>query len=136
MNFRVCLEGVFQRVLVSMEKKHLNAVQLDDSLLECFISLSPKCRSEELEDLIYFVLDLYQFNRVSIAGPMFKEFWPEYQHKFSQTSIPTRAPIRSWFSHSQRSLFLSSLHHCSLRCCPIAAEDCAHFRDRERECGR
>ena len=67
MNFRVRLEGVFQRALVSMEKKQLNAVQLDDSLLECFVSLSPKCRSEELEDLIYFVLDLYQFNGVSIA---------------------------------------------------------------------
>lgn len=50
-----------------MDKKQLNAVQLDDSLLECFISLSPKCRSEELEDLIYFVLDLYQFSGVSIA---------------------------------------------------------------------
>lgn len=50
-----------------MDKKQLNSVQLDDSLLECFISLSPKCRSEELEDLIYFVLDLYQFSGVSIA---------------------------------------------------------------------
>lgn len=49
-----------------MDKKQLNAVRLDDSLLECFISLSPKCRSEELEDLIYFVLDLYQFSGVSI----------------------------------------------------------------------
>jgi len=58
---------VFHRALVSMDKKQLNAVQLDDSLLECFISLSPKCRSEELEDLIYFVLDLYQFNGVAIA---------------------------------------------------------------------
>lgn len=61
------LEGVFQRALVSMDKKQLNAVRLEDSLLECFISLSPKCRSEELEDLIYFVLDLYQFSGVSIA---------------------------------------------------------------------
>jgi separase len=66
-NFRVRIEGVFQRALVSMDKKQLNAVQLDDSLLECFISLSPKCRSEELEDLVYFVLDLYQFSGVSIA---------------------------------------------------------------------
>ena len=58
---------MFHRALVSMDKKQLNAVQLDDSLLECFISLSPKCRSEELEDLIYFILDLYQFNGVAIA---------------------------------------------------------------------
>ena len=58
---------MFHRALVSMDRKQLNAVQLDDSLLECFISLSPKCRSEELEDLVYFVLDLYQFNGVAIA---------------------------------------------------------------------
>lgn len=50
-----------------MEKKQLNAVQLDDSLLECLISLPSKCRSEELEDLVYFVLDLYQFSGISIA---------------------------------------------------------------------
>ena len=61
------LEGVFQRALVSMDKKQLSAIALDDSLLECFISISPKCRSEELEDLVYFVLDLYQFSGVSIA---------------------------------------------------------------------
>lgn len=67
LNFRVRLEGAFQRALVAMDKKQLNAVQLDDSLLECFISLSPKCRSEELEDLVYFVLDLYQFSGISIA---------------------------------------------------------------------
>ena len=66
-NFRVRLEGVFQRASVSMDKMQLSAVQLDDSLLECFISLSSKCRSEELEDLVYFVLDLYQFSGVSIA---------------------------------------------------------------------
>jgi len=50
-----------------MDKKQLAAVRLDDSLLECFISLSPKCRSEELEDLVYFVLDMYQFSGVPIA---------------------------------------------------------------------
>jgi separase len=50
-----------------MDKKQLNAVRLDDSLLECFISLSPKCRTEELEDVVYFVLDMYQFSGVSIA---------------------------------------------------------------------
>jgi len=49
-----------------MDKKQLSAVQLDDSLVECFIALSPKCRTEELEDLVYFVLDLCQFSGVSI----------------------------------------------------------------------
>ena len=40
---------------------------LDDTLVECFSTLSPKCRDEELEDLIYFILDLYQFHGIRVA---------------------------------------------------------------------
>lgn len=40
---------------------------LDDTLIECFSTLSPKCRDEELEDLIYFILDLYQFHGIRVA---------------------------------------------------------------------
>ncbi|PFH48873.1 hypothetical protein AMATHDRAFT_148907 [Amanita thiersii Skay4041] len=40
---------------------------LDDALVECIATLSPKCQDEELEDLIYFVLDLYQFHGVPVA---------------------------------------------------------------------
>ncbi|KAJ6525608.1 peptidase family C50-domain-containing protein [Mycena capillaripes] len=42
-------------------------VTLDDVLLECFSTLSPKCRDEELEDLVFFILDLYQFHGVPVA---------------------------------------------------------------------
>lgn len=42
-------------------------MRLDDSIVECFSSLSPKCRDEELEDFLYFILDLYQFHGVSVA---------------------------------------------------------------------
>jgi len=40
---------------------------LDDAMIECFSTLSAKCRDEELEDLVYFVLDLYQFHGVPVA---------------------------------------------------------------------
>lgn len=40
---------------------------MDDALLECFSNLSPTCRDEELEDIIYFTLDLYQFHGVPVA---------------------------------------------------------------------
>ena len=40
---------------------------LDDATIECFSTLSPKCRDEELEDLVYFILDLYQFHGVPVA---------------------------------------------------------------------
>jgi len=41
-------------------------VRLDDALLKCISTLSPKCRDEELEDLIYFILDLYQFHDIAL----------------------------------------------------------------------
>ena len=40
---------------------------LDDATIECFSTLSSKCRDEELEDLVYFILDLYQFHGVPVA---------------------------------------------------------------------
>lgn len=42
-------------------------MRLNDALLECFASLSPKCRDEELADLVYFILDLYQFHGMPVA---------------------------------------------------------------------
>nr|XP_019042993.1 hypothetical protein I302_08702 [Kwoniella bestiolae CBS 10118]OCF21923.1 hypothetical protein I302_08702 [Kwoniella bestiolae CBS 10118] len=42
-------------------------VQLDDALLECFINLNSKCKDEEVEDLVYFILDVYQFHGVPVA---------------------------------------------------------------------
>jgi separase len=35
--------------------------------LDCFSSLSPKCREEELEDLLFFILDLYSFHGIPVA---------------------------------------------------------------------
>ncbi|WWC85253.1 uncharacterized protein L201_000115 [Kwoniella dendrophila CBS 6074] len=42
-------------------------VHLDDTLLECFVNLSSKCKDEEVEDLVYFILDVYQFHGVPVA---------------------------------------------------------------------
>lgn len=44
-----------------------NQMTLDDPILKCFSTLSPKCKDEELEDLIYFILDLYSFHGVPVA---------------------------------------------------------------------
>ena len=49
------------------EKKPKSRIGLDDGLLECFSTLPPDCRDEELEDLVYFILDLYQFHGVPVA---------------------------------------------------------------------
>ncbi|KAI0824951.1 peptidase family C50-domain-containing protein [Trametes gibbosa] len=61
------LDAVFKGSLVFQEKKPKSRVGLDDGLLECFSTLPPSCRDEELEDLVYFVLDLYQFHGVPVA---------------------------------------------------------------------
>ncbi|KAI0029237.1 peptidase family C50-domain-containing protein [Vararia minispora EC-137] len=66
-DLRNSLERVFRHSLVSQDKKQKTRVCIDDPLLQCFSMLSPKCRDEELEDLVYFILDLYQFHGVSVA---------------------------------------------------------------------
>ncbi|KZV64170.1 hypothetical protein PENSPDRAFT_656761 [Peniophora sp. CONT] len=65
-DFRTRLDKVFKRALAT-QKKQKTRVQLDDSLLACISSLSPKSRDEELEDLVYYILDLYQFHGVQVA---------------------------------------------------------------------
>ncbi|KAF6764468.1 cysteine peptidase C50 [Ephemerocybe angulata] len=79
---RAQFDKVFQRNLHVKDKKtkaragHRKAasqsqapsqVYLDDAMLRCFSALSPKCREEELEDLLYFILDLYQFHGVPVV---------------------------------------------------------------------
>ncbi|KAF7338167.1 Cysteine peptidase C50 [Mycena venus] len=82
-DLRVQFDKVFHRALRFQDKKvkakpamHKrlpsesqipSRVALDDVLLECFSTLSPKCRDEELEDLVFFILDLYQFHGVPVA---------------------------------------------------------------------
>ncbi|EIW51672.1 separase [Trametes versicolor FP-101664 SS1] len=64
---RTRLDVVFKGSLVFQEKKPKSRLGLDDGLLECFSTLPPNCRDEELEDLVYFILDLYQFHGVPVA---------------------------------------------------------------------
>lgn len=66
-DLRTRIDKVFKRSLHSQERKQKVKIRLDDNLLRCFSTLSPKCRDEELEDLIYFVLDLYQFHGIPVA---------------------------------------------------------------------
>ncbi|ESK88507.1 cysteine-type endopeptidase [Moniliophthora roreri MCA 2997] len=82
-NLRIQFDRVFQQGLRLQDRKTKekalghgkapseswgpNRVTLDDALVECFSTLSPECRNEELEDLVYFVLDLYQFHGVPVA---------------------------------------------------------------------
>ncbi|EIW70220.1 hypothetical protein TREMEDRAFT_29861 [Tremella mesenterica DSM 1558] len=66
--FRTKLDRIFAYALsgngIAISK---HQVHLDDALLECFITLSSKSRDEEIEDLVYFILDIYQFHGVPVA---------------------------------------------------------------------
>ncbi|TIA90048.1 hypothetical protein E3P99_01777 [Wallemia hederae] len=65
---RTCLEKVFKKhIHISGRRKSVAKVKLDNALLECFSALSPLCKDEELEDLIYFVLDVYLFHGIQLA---------------------------------------------------------------------
>lgn len=87
-DLRTQLEKLFQRHLRQQEKQPkqqkratskghsrsnsqtrspTSQLTFDDNLIRCFASLSPKAPDEEVEDLIYFVLDLYQFHGISVA---------------------------------------------------------------------
>ncbi len=57
---------MFKRNII-LHDKQKTSVRLGDALLECFASLSPKCRDEELEDVVYFILDLYQLHGIPVA---------------------------------------------------------------------
>lgn len=67
--FRQKLEKVFFNALsgTGHDLKRHGQVHLNDSLLECFANLSSKCRDEEVEDLVYLILDIYQFHGVPVA---------------------------------------------------------------------
>ncbi len=67
-SFRSKLEGILRRNGCIHDKKSGSHLRLDDSILKCFSSLSPKCRDEELEDLAYFVLDLFQLHGAQVAS--------------------------------------------------------------------
>ncbi|CAE6434440.1 unnamed protein product, partial [Rhizoctonia solani] len=60
------LDKAFKRNGIGSDKASARP-KLDKGLLDCFSSISPKCRDEELEDLAYFILDLYQLHGTSIA---------------------------------------------------------------------
>lgn len=66
-SFRSKVETALRRNGCMHERRNKQRLHIDDALLDCFASLSPKCRDEELEDLAYFVLDLFQLHGAHVA---------------------------------------------------------------------
>ncbi|KAJ3553303.1 hypothetical protein NM688_g3687 [Phlebia brevispora] len=93
--FRTSLESIFERSIHLRDKRQKTFVQMEDSLVECFSSLSPQCRDEELEDVVYFILDLYQFHGVPVATA---------EVDVDQAVIDVRAALEEFSSKAQSSL--------------------------------
>lgn len=66
-DLRERLNKVFKRCLQPQERRRNKQISLDDTVLQCFSTLSPKCPDAELEDVIYFIMDLYQFQGIPVA---------------------------------------------------------------------
>ena len=67
-SLRTRFDKVFRRILGSHEKRVQKAkLRLETSILSLFASLPPTCKDEELEDIVYFVFDLYHFHGLPIA---------------------------------------------------------------------
>lgn len=48
------------------DMREVNLVQISDPIVECFATMSSKSEDEEVEDLVYVVLDVYNFNGIPI----------------------------------------------------------------------
>jgi separase len=66
-DLRTRIENIFHRTLRIRDKKVKVNIKLDIALVECFSTLSPKSRDEEFEDIVYFILDLYQAHGVPVV---------------------------------------------------------------------
>lgn len=65
--FKASLEKIFRNALSRQDKAKVNRVRLQTSVIECFSSLSSKSVEQEIEDLVYYLLDLYLYNGVPVA---------------------------------------------------------------------
>lgn len=67
--FRLKIEKIFAEALGGSgnDVKKGSQSPLGDALLKNFATLSSKSREEEIEDLVWFILDLYQFHGVPVA---------------------------------------------------------------------
>lgn len=66
---RTKLEKVFTAALSSAgtDMKRATEVKLDDAILRCLSTLPASTSEDDLEDLVYFVLDVYGFHGVPVA---------------------------------------------------------------------
>ncbi|KAJ9118120.1 hypothetical protein QFC22_004021 [Naganishia vaughanmartiniae] len=65
--FKASLEKTFRNALSRQDRTKVNQIRLEDAIVECFSTLSSKSDDQELEDLVYYVLDLYLYNGIPVA---------------------------------------------------------------------
>lgn len=63
------MEKIFNEALagIGTDMRRVKTVRLDDAVLACFATLHGTTKEEEVEDLVYFVLDFYGFHGIPVA---------------------------------------------------------------------
>jgi separase len=54
--------SVFKKLVRKGDKRDALPSRLHPAVINCVAGLSPKCKDEEIEDLVYFILDQYQLS--------------------------------------------------------------------------
>ncbi|PWN41315.1 hypothetical protein IE81DRAFT_303858 [Ceraceosorus guamensis] len=67
-SLRTAWDGIFRRACFGASgSKRAARVQVPEAILDCLSALPPACTDEELEDLLHFVIDSFQFSSVPVA---------------------------------------------------------------------
>lgn len=66
---QVTISKAFRQHLISSpDTKNLQSRPIDQSIVDCFVSLPINCRDEDLEDLVQFAVDSYQIHEAPVVG--------------------------------------------------------------------
>jgi separase len=67
MQFLAQLEAILQKAILTTKDNRVTRFETNPQILETFLSLQKSASDEDLEDLLHFVVDSYQFAGVHVA---------------------------------------------------------------------
>jgi separase len=65
--FRTTLEQILRRAILRPQDRETIGIRLEESIVECFSALPPTCQHEDLEDVLHFAMETFQFSGVPVT---------------------------------------------------------------------
>jgi separase len=65
--FRTTLERILRRATLRPQDRETIRIRLEESIVECFSGLPPTCPNEDVEDLLHFAMETFQFSGVPVT---------------------------------------------------------------------